>query len=263
MELFEHHARGIQRLVDAYRDDPRFDALLIGGSIAKGRAREDSDIDVLFLATEEEFQRRLSSYEITFYDPDISGHPGCYVEGRILSRQFLLDAIDRGSEPTRAAFQGAIVAYSRIEDLEDLLAQVVQYPEHERQEKLSAFFSQLVVLNWFMEEADKRADRFLATWSAAEMVLYGARLVLVHNRILYPYTKWLMYDVDHAPDVPGGFMELADRLIREPTGSTAQAFLDTMRGFQDWGVADDAVIGRFALTNEWQWRVQRPALQDW
>jgi hypothetical protein len=263
MAMYEHHARGIDRLVTTYRDDPRFEALLIGGSIAKGRAREDSDIDVLFLATEEEFQRRLATHDIAFYDADIADHPGCYVEGRILSRQFLLDAIARGSEPTRAAFQGAIIAYSRIDDLDALLIQVVQYPEHERREKLGAFYSQVVVLNWFMQEADKRGDLFLASWSASEMVLYGARLVLAHNRILYPYTKWLMYDVDHAPERPASFRELADQLIRNPTGAVAQAFLGMMREFQDWGVSDENVVGRFALTNEWQWREHRPALQDW
>jgi hypothetical protein len=261
--MFEHHARGIQRLIDTYHDDPRFDALLIGGSIAKGRAREDSDIDVLFLANEEEFQRRVAALEITFYDATIAGHPGCYVEGRFLSRQFLLDAIERGSEPTRAAFQGAIIAYSRIDGLEDLLTRVVRYPEHERHEKITAFFSQLVVLNWFMQEADKRADAFLASWSASEMVLYGARLILAHNRILYPYTKWLIYEVDHAPDCPKEFRTLADRLIATPTGHAAQAFVDMMREFQDWGITEEDVIPRFALANEWQWREHRPALQDW
>ena len=45
MKIFDHHQRAIDRLADAYRDDPNFRALIIGGSIAKGCARPDSDVD--------------------------------------------------------------------------------------------------------------------------------------------------------------------------------------------------------------------------
>ena len=38
VQIRENHQRAIDRLADAYRDDPRFRALIIGGSVAKGCA---------------------------------------------------------------------------------------------------------------------------------------------------------------------------------------------------------------------------------
>ena len=63
MNIRAHHQRGIDRLTDAYRADPRFLALIIGGSVAKGFARHDSDVDFLIVATDEEFERRKSAHD--------------------------------------------------------------------------------------------------------------------------------------------------------------------------------------------------------
>ena len=205
----------------------------------------------------------MRALDITYYNAEVAYYPGGYAEGRVISRGFLAEAAERGSEPTRAAFAGAIVAYSRIPDLAELLARIVVYPEHEHAEKVAAFYSQLVVLNWFLQEGDKRDDRYLRAWAGAEMVLYGARLVLAHNRVLYPYQKWLMHEVAHAPDKPTGFMRRADRLLAAPSTDTAQRFLDCVGSFRDWGVPAEEVIPRFALTNEWGWRDGRPPLPDW
>jgi hypothetical protein len=35
VQILVHHQRAIDRLADAYRDDPRYRALIIGGSVAK------------------------------------------------------------------------------------------------------------------------------------------------------------------------------------------------------------------------------------
>lgn len=43
--LRDHHRQAIDRLADAYRDDPHYRAIIIGGSVAKGFARDDSDVE--------------------------------------------------------------------------------------------------------------------------------------------------------------------------------------------------------------------------
>src|SRR5688500_19876428 len=96
--MLAHHRQGIERLVEVLGDDPRFPALLIGGSLAKGWERPDSDIDVLLLATEEEFDRRLRTMDISYRNDDVADYPGGYAEGRIISRGFLVATAERGSE---------------------------------------------------------------------------------------------------------------------------------------------------------------------
>jgi hypothetical protein len=49
--ILPHHQRVIDRLIDLFQDDPRFPAMIVGGSVAKGRAQPDSDVDVMLIAT--------------------------------------------------------------------------------------------------------------------------------------------------------------------------------------------------------------------
>jgi len=68
------------------------------------------------------------------------------------------------------------------------------------------------------------------------MVFYAGRLIVAHNRILYPWRKRLMHEVARAPDKPRAFMELAERLLARPDAETAAAFWDCTASFHDWGV---------------------------
>src|SRR5690349_6257029 len=54
----EHHQRAIDRLVARYAGYSAFPALIIGGSIAKDDATSASDVDVMFVASDEEYRRR-------------------------------------------------------------------------------------------------------------------------------------------------------------------------------------------------------------
>jgi len=194
-----HHERVIRHLVARFEGDPRYPALIIGGSIAKGRELPDSDVDILLVATDEEFARRLREVDVWYKDDQLADFPGGYTEGKVIDRQFLVDAADHGSEPARAAFKGAFIAYSRIPDLSDLIARIPVYPERERAEKIRAFYIQLDAASaWFMTDAEKSDDPYLRAWAATTAVFYGYRLILAHNRILYPWHKWLLHEVRQA-----------------------------------------------------------------
>jgi len=65
VRIRDHHQRAIDRLADAYRDDPHYRALIIGGSVAKGYAREDSDVDFLIVATDKAFERRRAARDFS------------------------------------------------------------------------------------------------------------------------------------------------------------------------------------------------------
>jgi hypothetical protein len=259
----EHHQRVIQRLVEQFKDDLRFPALIIGGSVAKGRARKDSDIDILLVANEEEYARREATQDFWYLDREICDYPGGYVEGKIINMQFLVDAAERGSEPARAAFSGAFVGYSRIPELEGLLQRIPVYQEQEHKEKIEAFYSQVLLLNWLVAEAEKRKDSYLLTHAVSNLVLFGGRLILSHNRILYPYHKWFMYEVRRAEKKPAHFVELIEKLLGQPCKENAQAFTESISSFHDWGVSYSQAVVNFMKDSEWNWRTGRPPLQDW
>jgi hypothetical protein len=127
---------------------------------------------------------------------------------------------------------------------------------------MAAFFSQVVTLNWFVREAAKRADPYLLAWACSNLVLYGGRLILAHNRILVPYHKWFMYELRRAPDRPADLVEHAEALLARPGKESAQAFRNSVVEFRDWGLTMQQAVARFIIENEWNWREGRPPLSD-
>lgn len=258
-----HHLKVIERLTGQFKDDPRYLALIVGGSLVKGRGEVNSDVDILLVASDEEYARCVATQEFWYLNREICDYPGGYVDGKIIDLQFLKDVAHHGSEPARAAFVGAFAAYSHISDLDDLLRQIPVYPEAEREEKIKAFYGQVQMLNWYVRDAEKRQMLYLSTHAASEMVFYAARLLLAYNRILYPYHKWLMYEVERTPEKPEHFMELADTLLTERNVKSAQAFWDCINNFRDWGTTYAEGLVLFMKESEWNWRDGRAPLQDW
>ncbi|MCJ7650566.1 MAG: nucleotidyltransferase domain-containing protein, partial [Candidatus Lokiarchaeota archaeon] len=119
-----HHQIAIEKFTQFIKEDPKFIALIIGGSIAKGLELEDSDIDGIIIATDEEYKKRKRRNRFLFYDPSYCNYPGGYVEGKIVNLEFLEVVAERGTEPARDAFRGAWIAYSEIPELENLLKQI-------------------------------------------------------------------------------------------------------------------------------------------
>jgi Nucleotidyltransferase domain len=237
--------------------------LIIGGSVAKGRAQPDSDVDILLVATAEEYAQRATRQDFWYVNREICDYPNGYVEGKIIDMPFLRDVADHGSEPARAAFVGAFPGYTRISELLELLARIPVYQEADRQAKIRSFYSQVTIFNWYVGEAEKRADRYLMTQAVANMTLYAGRLLLAHNRILYPYHKWFMYELRHAASKPDGFMDIMEQLLTQPSKEHAQALCDSLTAFHDWGVSYPQAIVKFFYDVEWNWRDGHPPLQDW
>lgn len=116
-----------------YESDKRFDALILGGSVAKGLARADSDVDFLIVANDREFKQRRARHDLFINRRNLCDYEGGYVDGKIINHAFLEGLAEKGNEPSRAAFEGAFIAYSRLPDLDVLLKKIPVYPEHDRE----------------------------------------------------------------------------------------------------------------------------------
>jgi len=250
----EHHQRTLQRLVDRFQSDPAFPALVVGGSIARGWDKEDSDVDIILIATDEEYARRAPARAFHYFTNEFCDYPGGYVDGKILNMGFLREVAEIGSEPARAAFCGAIVGYSRLPELGDLLRRIPVYPEGQRRGRLQSFYAQVEALVWYVGEAEKRGDRYLLHKMTADLVLFAGRLILAHNRILYPYHKWLFAELARAPEKPDDMLALADQLLAAPSKQLAEQFSQCVLGFTDWEKPAEGWPARFMEDTEWAWR---------
>ena len=138
---------------------------------------------------------------------------------------FLEEVADHGSEPARAAFAGAQVLYSRIPELEALLARATAYPEAEQIPKIQSFYAHFLIYYWYLGEALRWDDRYLLMHATANFALFGGRLILAHNRILYPYHKWFMHELRRAPERPDDLIERLESLLERPCKENADALL--------------------------------------
>lgn len=263
MKIRDHHQRAIDRLADAYRDDPEFIGLIIGGSVAKGFARDDSDVDFMIIATDESFERRFAERDLFINRQDLTDYPGGYVDGKILNLQFLRDVAAKGNDPSRAAFEGAFAAYSHVAELDSLIERIPAYPADSHEERIRTFYSMAFIQHWLIQEAERHGNRYTILRAASQLSLFAGRLLLAHNRRLYPYHKWLPRTLEAVPDKPEDFMLLFDRLLESPNGENASALFECIRDFQDWGVTDLDAYTWFMLDVEWSWMDGRTPLEDW
>ena len=256
------HQRVVDKLVTQFGADNRYLAMFVGGSIAKGWEREDSDVDVMFIVTPEEFARRREALDLFHWDADVTDYENGYVDGKILDRQFLVECADHGSEPARSAFANSITGFCHDKEVLELVASIPVYQEAERDAKLRSFYSRMLVMQWYIGEAEKRDDRYLLLHCASELTLFTGRLILAFNRILYPYHKWFMRTLESAPEQPAALMETLRALLNAPSVSTADAVVNLVLGWRDWGFERGPAFVQFLLDGEWNWRDGPAPLAD-
>jgi predicted nucleotidyltransferase len=263
MQIRNHHQQAIDNLTAAYRDDPRFRGLVIGGSVAKGFARPDSDVDFMIIATDHEYEQRLARGDLFINRQDLCDYDGGYVDGKIITLDFLSEVAENGNEPSRAAFEGALIAYSHIADLEARLGRIPIYPETGHAERIKAFYCMAFIQHWLMHEAQRHSNQYAITRAASQLALFAGRLILAHNRQLFPFHKWLPRTLELVTDKPENFMLHFNNLLESPSSETATALFDLTRSFQNWGVSDLDAYTWFMTDVEWSWKRDAVPLEDW
>jgi len=263
MQIRDHHQRAIDRLASAYRDDPEFRGLIIGGSVAKGFARDDSDVDFMIIATDEAFERRLAARDLFINRTDLCDYDGGFVDGKIINLAFLEDVAEKGNEPSRAAFEGAFVPYSHVDNLDALVQRIAVYPEAGHDERIKAFYCMAFMQHWLFHEAERHGNRYTMTRAASQLALFAGRLILACNRRLFPFHKWLPKTLESVHEKPRDFMARFDDVLNEPVGDNATALFECVRDFQDWGVSDLEAYTWFMTDVEWSWMSGRTPIEDW
>lgn len=250
--MLDHHRNALDAFVDEVAAGDLFQAVILTGSVAQGRARPDSDLDVYLVVSDEEHAARAARHDLAHLTP--CDYPDGYVDGKVISRSFLEAAADRGSEPTRASFLQAQVVFSGIGDLQPLVDRIGRYPEESRRQNIVDFYSHLLLhAGYFGPAAVRKGDPFLLHHAVTNATLYGGRLLLAHNRELFPCPKQLLDALARCADLPVGCLDVTRRLLTEPTPEALNAYLALVVGFTDWGVPQELVLTRFMELDEWSW----------
>ena len=259
----EHHYRAAKKGEERLRSEKGIIAVLMAGSVARGVARPDSDVDLIAVVDDAEWPGYVAQNRLAFLWQDLTDYPGGYVEGKYAPRSYILEAAKRGSEPTRHSFVSVYPLYSSEPSIDGTIPLIPVYPEHERQHRIDAFMAQMMLnKGFFFPEGKRRNDPYLQVRAAADIVLFGGRLILAHNRILFPCQKRLMEYVMAAPQHPLQFQELADELLTKMTDESKDAFCQAVESFTDWGVKVD-LLGTCQRDAEAAWFYGISAIAEW
>ncbi len=232
--LYPHHEAAIARVVERYSADPSVSAIVLGGSIAHGFETESSDVDIMLVVSDHELAERNARFAATFSDVELAGYEGGYIDVKFVSPGFIIEVGARGSEPSRFAFAGSRVLFSRLDWLEAEIVRAGAYPVAGREERIARFAAQLEAWRWMAGEAEKKDDPYLLATASSRVVLFAGRLLLAHNQLLYPFHKWFLRIVESAADKPDGIVELMRKVSADPSGQAAEQLADLVLGFREW-----------------------------
>lgn len=261
--LAPHHAASIRNLVAEFERDPAVQALLLGGSLAHGFARPDSDIDVAIILTPGAFQQRRQGGQLHYNNRSLCTYPG-YIDGKFMDLDFLRLVAARGSDPARFAFKDSRILFSRIGGLESLLADIVRYPAAQTPERTARFGAQLLAWRWYYGEAVRQDNPYLLGLALQKITLFSGRIVLAQNEMLYPYHKWLLRVAASAPRRPAGFPANIRGLLTEHSWPRVDAYCRDILAFAgvDFAEADALWPTRFMQDTELKWMTGEPPIDE-
>ncbi len=235
LTLLPHHRESILRMLDHLSNEPGLVAVILGGSVAKGKAKPDSDLDAMVVINDSAYARRLEQNAISECIFKKCTYEQGYFDLKFFPASYLVAAAERGSEPTRSSFQNTKLLQSvdpRIDQC--LLERIATYPKEDIERKLASFYAAFVyATGYFWTEAKKRDNIYLRTRCASDATLFGLRLLLVHNRIFFPCQKWLFDSINQCSEKPKDIIELATAFLRQP--EDAIFYSPTPRGSGDAG----------------------------
>ena len=263
--MYPHHTDAIKRICSKLQKDKKILAVVIGGSVAHGTAVPSSDIDIMIVIDDKNYEQRLKKKKTLYMGLAAltsCRYKGGIVDGKYISLEFLKKVAQSGSEPARYAFKDSFVGFSRIEGLEQILNTITAYPVEQKKENMRSFCAQFESWHWYALEGIKKNNNYLIRHAVNNMVLFGGRIILNRNEILFPYHKWFLSAVESAPDRPENVMTLIDAVILTPDKKNIEALYRCIKKYQKFklGLFEWPCI--FMADSELAWMTGNVAVGD-
>jgi predicted nucleotidyltransferase len=260
--MHPHHSQSIQNVKEYFQRDPEVLALLLSGSIAHGFESAASDVDIMIFVSEENYQQRFQTGQLHFFNRDLCTYEGGYVDGKYLSINFVKRVLEKGSEPARFAFEGSQVLFSNVDGFQEDICNIAGYPASEKSERIKRFYAQFEAWRWYCGEALSKKNQYLLRTSVSKLILFGGRLLLAHNEMLYPYHKWFLKVLEGARDKPSDLMDCIQELTESPNAENIEALYQKIKTFQPWSDHPYSWPVQFLLDSELNWMDGKTPVDD-
>lgn len=264
IDLLPHHAETVAALTRQMAEDPDVHALVLGGSLAHGFAREDADVDVTILVSSEEYERRAAGGLLHYNDRSVVTYEGGYVDGKYVDLAFLRRVAEHGSDPARWAYDGAQILFSRDPALAGVLESITRFPVEQQAARREKFAAQLLAWRWFYSQSVEKESAYLRVLAQQKLVLFVCRLVLNENATLYPFHKWMLRVTEGVENRPADLMERIDEVLERPSQEKVDALVSDVLAFYGIDEAETTRVWptRFMKDTELHWLTGHPPVDD-
>lgn len=228
--MYAHHKKTIEKAIAKLKSNQK----IIAGSVAHGFASENSDIDLMLVLSESDYQQALENGNLEYFDNESADYPNGYVEGKYISESFIQAVAEKGSEPARFAFKDAIVLYSASDKLSSLISAAAAYPKDRKYDNMEKFYAQFEGWNWMYYEGLKRNDIYVINHSVISLCLFAGRLLLTYNELLYPYHKWFLRVLSSAENKPQDIVEMINSALLTKNESNIKDLYNAIKNFYNW-----------------------------
>lgn len=249
----EHHERALAVYVDLVRRDPATLAVIAVGSVARGTERPDSDVDVYLVVDDEAFDAALARNRLSWIERQDAVYAGGYVDVKLASPRVLAAAAENGDDPMRASFEGARIAFARIDGLPEALDAIVRLPDEAWDARVRSQLAQARIHGgYFLRQAEARDDPFLRAHASTHLALAAARAALAERRTLLRGPKYVAATLERL-DLPDGFLERWRELLAAPGAEAGGRLLEAVESWFGPEPDPDDTLSTFIRDNELAW----------
>lgn len=261
--MYKHHEQSIENMKEHFRKQGGI-ALILVGSVAKGMERADSDLDGVVILTEEEYAKKEMNHTTTETVDGLCIYKGGYFDIKYMTKQYLKDLAEKGSEPARNGFTKAKILFCNDAEIEDILPQIPVFQKKEKEEKLLSFYSNFW-LNYHYFLKSCAIDGYMKMHTISEIIYSIYRIVLQENEILFDCNRRLEQQAESVSEETAGLVKLGRKLEISQNISDADRFVDKYMEITAYTPPKDiaVILTRYSRDFQEWWRKPGPNIKEW
>ena len=262
--MYQHHRESLENLKSYFAGRAEVIAVIFGGSVAKGCERQDSDLNAMVVVTDEEYELRQRENRTA---ETIEGHctyKGGYFDIKYMTKQFLADAAERGSEPARNAFVKSVVLFTKDSEISELVSRIPVFQIQEKDEKMLSFYADFW-LNYYYFLKSCPIDGYMRLHAFNEVIYSVYRMILQEHEILFPSNRRLEEFVHDISEETARLTALGRACAETQKMEWLDEFVDYFLKLSTYEAPEDigTVLSRYTTDFEQWWRVPRPNINEW
>ncbi len=248
-----HHDETLDGYLDSVSERPEVLGVVLIGSVARGTPREDSDVDVYLVVTDEAYAEAEAQGRIAAVSHDGVTYPGGYVDIKLASPSYLRAAAEHADDPTRASFTGCRVALDRPGQISTWIEGIVTLPEEQWARRITSYRAQAQLYGgYFLPQADQLDDQFLRQHSSVHLATATGRIALAQHHQFFRGQKYLTAAMAEL-DLPAEMVSAWHHLVAVPGAPAGHRLLAALTAWLGPSEPFAAQLSRFIGDNELAW----------